>query len=97
MRGGDGARWRRLPGFPAFWVGLLYDEAMLDAAWDLVKGWNAQDRQKLRDDVPTQGLKAMIGNRSAADIAREALRLAREGLRAPPAAGFRGPRRDTLS
>jgi glutamate--cysteine ligase len=81
MRGGDGARWRRLPGFPAFWVGLLYDEAMLDVAWDLVKGWSAQDRQKLRDDVPTLGLKAMIGNRSAADVAREALRLAREGLR----------------
>ena len=30
-----------LNALPAFWVGLLYDQAALDAAWDLVKGWSA--------------------------------------------------------
>ena len=37
MRGADGGRWRRICALPAFWVGLLYDRAALDAAWDLVK------------------------------------------------------------
>jgi glutamate--cysteine ligase len=29
--------WNRICALPAFWVGLLYDDAALDAAWDLVK------------------------------------------------------------
>ncbi|EQD62442.1 Glutamate--cysteine ligase, GCS2 [mine drainage metagenome] len=37
MRGADGGPWNRLCALPAFWVGLLYDDAALDAAWDLVK------------------------------------------------------------
>ena len=32
----------------------------LDAAWDLVKDWTAEERQKLRDDVPKLGFKAEI-------------------------------------
>ena len=41
MRGSDGGPWGRLPALPAFWVGLLYDDGCLDAAWDIVKGWTA--------------------------------------------------------
>ena len=52
MRGADGGPWRRLPSLTAFWVGLLYDDDALDACWDMVKGWSAAERQKLRDDVP---------------------------------------------
>ena len=58
MRGADGGPWRRLPSLPAFWVGLLYDDAALDACWEIVKDWTAEERQKLRDDVPTLGFKA---------------------------------------
>ena len=35
MRGADGGPWRRICALPAFWVGLLYDGASLDAAWEL--------------------------------------------------------------
>jgi glutamate--cysteine ligase len=52
MRGADSGSWRRLPALPADWGGLLYDDDSLEAAWDLVKDWSAQDRQKLRDQVP---------------------------------------------
>ena len=41
MRGADGVPWGRLPALPAFWVGLLYDDDSLDAAWDLVRHWTA--------------------------------------------------------
>jgi glutamate--cysteine ligase len=37
MRGADGVPWERLPALPAFWVGLLYDDVSLDAAWDLCR------------------------------------------------------------
>src|SRR6266704_521105 len=44
MRGADAGPWGRLPSLTAFWVGLLYDDACLDAAWDLAKGWSAEER-----------------------------------------------------
>jgi glutamate--cysteine ligase len=37
MRGADGGPWRRLCALPALWVGLLYDQTALDAAWDLAR------------------------------------------------------------
>src|SRR5881296_3587830 len=81
MRGADGGPWRRLPALPAFWVGILYDESALDAAWDLAKHWTAHERQALRDDVPRFGFKARIGDRYLFEIARECLKLSHAGLR----------------
>src|SRR6267378_6835094 len=70
MRGSDSGPWRWLPALPAYWVGLLYDDDSLAAAWDLVKNWSAQERQKLRDDVPKHGLKATIRGRSVLHLAK---------------------------
>ena len=70
-----------LPSLPAFWVGLLYDDASLDAAYELVKPWNAEERQRLRDDVPRLGFKATIRNRDVKSLAGEALALSRAGLK----------------
>jgi glutamate--cysteine ligase len=81
MRGSDSGPWRRLPALPAFWVGLLYDDDCLEAAWDLVKDWSAEERQTLRDDVPRQGFKAAIRGRSMLELAKECLTLAHAGLK----------------
>jgi glutamate--cysteine ligase len=81
MRGSDAGPWRRLPALPAFWVGILYDDASLDAAWDLVKGWTAGERQQLRDEVPRLGFAATIRGRRMLDLARECLALAHAGLK----------------
>jgi glutamate--cysteine ligase len=81
MRGADGVPWGRLPALPAFWVGLLYDDTSLNAAWDIVKGWKSSERQSLRDDVPRFGFKARIKNRYIFEVAKECLALAHAGLR----------------
>jgi glutamate--cysteine ligase len=80
MRGADSGPWRRLPAVAAFWVGLLYDQACLDAAWDIVKTWTAEERQALRDDVPRHGFRAAIRGRDTLSLARETLALAHAGL-----------------
>jgi glutamate--cysteine ligase len=80
MRGADGGPWRRLPSLTAFWVGLLYDDDALDACWDMVKHWSAEQRQKLRDDVPRLGFKTEIDGRNVLTLAREVLQLAAHGL-----------------
>jgi glutamate--cysteine ligase len=76
----DCGPWRRLPALPAFWVGLLYDDAALDAAWDLVKEWSAQERQQLRDDVPRRGFSAVVRGVTVLDLARTCVDIARHGL-----------------
>jgi glutamate--cysteine ligase len=81
MRGADGGRWPRICGLSALWVGLLYDEAALDAAWDLVKAWTAEERQALRDAVPRDALAARFRDTTVQEIAREVVRIAHLGLR----------------
>ncbi|AWK86537.1 glutamate--cysteine ligase [Azospirillum thermophilum] len=80
MRGADGGPWRRLCALPALWVGLLYDDQALDAAWDLVKGWTQEQRAHLRAEVPRSGLRTAIGDRTVRDVALEVLAIARGGL-----------------
>ncbi|MGD9811453.1 MAG: glutamate--cysteine ligase [Sphingobium sp.] len=81
MRGADGGPWGRICALPALWVGLLYDQGALDAAWDLVKGWSMEERQALRDGVPRLGMEAPVpGGRTLRDLAPEALRIAEMGL-----------------
>src|SRR5690606_15360486 len=59
---------------------LLYDETSLDAAWQLVKDWTAEERTALREEVPRTALHAMVRNRSVAEIGDDVLALARAGL-----------------
>src|SRR3546814_10292479 len=80
MRGADGGPWNRICALPALWVGLLYDNVALDAAWDLVKDWTMEERQVPRDSVPKLGLDAPIaGGRKPRDIAGQGLAIARRG------------------
>ena len=80
MRGADGGPWNRLCALPAFWVGLLYDQTALDAAWDLVKDFTMAERHALRDGVPKHALKLPFRNGSVRDLALRALEIAGHGL-----------------
>jgi glutamate--cysteine ligase len=81
MRGADGGAWRRICGLPALWTGIYYDQSALDAAWDLVKDWTAEERQQLRDSVPRLAFRAPFRDRSVRDLAREMLAISAEGLK----------------
>lgn len=81
MRGADGGPWQRLCALPALWVGLLYDSASLDAAWNVVKDWTVEERAYLRHEVPRQALGTLFRDRPLRALAREILDLARDGLR----------------
>ncbi|MBF9195604.1 glutamate--cysteine ligase [Microvirga terrestris] len=80
MRGADVGNLEHIVALSAFWTGILYDETALDGAWELVKAWNAQQREQLRADVPKLALNASIAGRSVQDVARDTLALSRAGL-----------------
>ncbi|WP_454885089.1 glutamate--cysteine ligase [Sphingomonas oryzagri] len=83
MRGADGGPWNKICALPAFWVGLLYDDQALDAAWDLVKHWTVDDHHRIREQVPRLALdtKGPRG-RSFRDLGRQVLDIAHKGLAA---------------
>ncbi|MEH6402259.1 MAG: glutamate--cysteine ligase [Sneathiella sp.] len=82
MRGADGGPWRRLCALPAFWVGLLYDDAALEAAWSLVKGWSAEERQQLREGVIKNAMHTKTPDgRTVRDLARDILDISSAGLK----------------
>jgi glutamate--cysteine ligase len=80
MRGADSGPPPRLTALSALWTGLLYEQASLDGAWELVKDWTGEQREALRRDVPRLGLAARLGGRDVRAIAADVLSLARMGL-----------------
>ncbi|MEM7528176.1 MAG: glutamate--cysteine ligase [Pseudomonadota bacterium] len=87
MRGADGGPWRRLCALPALWVGLLYDAAALDAAWEVAKDWTAEERETLRLGAAKDGLRTTIRGRSMQSLALDVLEIAHAGLKARARAG----------
>ncbi|NOT70314.1 MAG: glutamate--cysteine ligase [Hyphomicrobium sp.] len=81
MRGADGGRWNSITALPAFWTGILYDDAALDQAWQLVKDWTPPEREALRNAVPKSALRTPFRNTTVGEIARHALRISRLGLK----------------
>ena len=82
MRGADGGPWRRICGLPAFWVGLLYNDAALEDADMLTKDWTFDEVNALRDAVPSQGLRAKFRGHELYETAREVIAVSKSGLRA---------------
>jgi glutamate--cysteine ligase len=83
MRGADGGPWSRICALPAFWVGLLYDEGALEAAWQVVKGWSLPEQQRIRDEVPRMGLRTTAPDgRSFQELGKQVLEIASGGLKA---------------
>jgi glutamate--cysteine ligase len=81
MRGTDGGPWARLCALPALWVGLLYDDAALDAAWDLCKDWTVEEMAAMRDTVPQRALKTPFRTGTVQDLAKRMVAIAAEGLK----------------
>jgi glutamate--cysteine ligase len=106
MRGADGGRWGRICALPAFWVGLLYEDSALDAAWDRVKHWSIEEREALRHAVPREALEAAVpGGGTVRELAAEVLEISAAGLSARARlnasgdneGGFLDPLRDVVA
>ena len=82
MRGSDAGSPAMMAAQSAFWVGLLYDDAALAAAEALVRRRPWDDYARLRAAVPHTGLNTPFGAGAARDLARDAVAIAQDGLRA---------------
>jgi glutamate--cysteine ligase len=82
MRGADCGDRAHIAALPAFWVGLMYDQTALDAAWDLVRGLDAETREGLRVAASVSALRGEAGGVRLLDLARAAVGLSHAGLAA---------------
>jgi len=82
MRGADCGDQAHIAALPAFWVGLMYDQGALDAAWDLVKGLDGDAREGLRVAASVSALAGEAGGVRLVDLARAAVGLSHAGLAA---------------
>jgi glutamate--cysteine ligase len=106
MRGADGGRWSRICALPALWVGLLYDSEALEEAWQQVRDWTIEERERLRRDVPKLALDAVTPDgEPMRDFAARVLDIAARGLSrrrqlnsaGDNEGGFLDPLRDVLA
>jgi glutamate--cysteine ligase len=81
MRGADGGPWRSLCALPALWVGLIYNQTALDAAWDLCRDWTNEEREYLRVETPKSALDTPFRKGTVLDIARQVIAIAETGLK----------------
>ncbi len=80
MRGADMGDAAHVLALPALWVGLLYDDAALEAAWHEVRGWSVEEMAALSAEVPRQAIHTPFRNHRVSDIARDIVAMARDGL-----------------
>ncbi len=81
-RGADSGSPAMMLAQSAFWTGIFYDAAALDAADELTRDIGYDALLGLRSSVPQQGLATPFGAGSLRDLARDAVRIADQGLQA---------------
>jgi glutamate--cysteine ligase len=81
VRGADSVPVDLVLSVPALWKGLLYDADARAAAFALVAGWSAAEREAAYDAVARRGLRAVAGGRRVIDLAREVVAIAATALR----------------
>ncbi len=57
----------------------MYDSVSLDAAWEMIKDWTAEEREGLRRAVPQTALDTPFRNRTVRDIAARCRRARARG------------------
>lgn len=80
MRGADVGTPAMIVAQPAFWVGLLYDDAAQKAARALTRDWTVAEMTELRRQAPRTALATPFRGRTLRELALEVLAIARQGL-----------------
>jgi glutamate--cysteine ligase len=80
MRGADMGSEKSVTALSAFWTGLLYDEIALEAAYEIIKPWTREERERLRREVPRLALDVPHDRSNLYDVAAQAVGIAEAGL-----------------
>lgn len=81
LRGFDSVSPDLVIAMAALWTGVLYDSAALNRAHGLIADWTPAMHKRLRDEVPREGLSAMLPHgQHLRNLALELIAIAEDGL-----------------
>jgi glutamate--cysteine ligase len=80
IRSMDACNWDLICSQPAFWIGMLYVDEILDKVNEITEGWSNEDRYYLNQRVPEEGLQTKFKQKKIIDFAQEFYELSKKGL-----------------
>jgi len=80
IRSMDACNWDLICSQSAFWVGILYDDEILDKIKEITEDWTEEDRHYLNQRVPEEGLKTVFKERKLIAFAQDFFELSKKGL-----------------
>mgnify|MGYP000359443364 FL=1 len=80
IRSMDACSWNLICSQPAFWVGILCDDQIMDKVSEITQGWTEEDRQYLNKRVPEEGLQTKFKQKKLIEFAQIFYELAKKGL-----------------
>ena len=81
IRSMDACNWDLICSQPAFWIGILYDDGVLDNVKEITESWTNEDREYLNKIVPQKGLQSTFKGKKLISFAQEFFELSKKGLK----------------
>ena len=80
IRSMDACNWDLICSQPAFWIGILYDNEVLDKVKEITESWTNEDREYLNKIVPQEGLQSTFKEKKLISFAETFFELSKKGL-----------------
>ena len=81
IRSMDACSWDLICSQPAFWIGILYDDEIIDNVKEITESWTQEDREYLNKTVPQEGLQSTFKEKKLISFAQDFFELSKKGLK----------------
>ncbi len=81
IRSMDACNWDLICSQPAFWIGILYDDEILDKVKEITESWTQEDREYLNKIAPQEGLQTKFKEKKLITFAQDFYELSKKGLK----------------
>ena len=81
IRSMDACSWDLICSQPAFWIGILYDDEIMDKIKEITESWTQEDREYLNKTVPQEGLQSTFKEKKLISFAQDFFELSKKGLK----------------
>ena len=81
IRSMDACNWDLICSQPAFWIGILYDDEIIDKIKEITESWTQEDREYLNKIVIKDGLQTKFKEKKLISFAQEFFELSKKGLK----------------
>ena len=81
IRSMDACNWDLICSQPAFWIGILYNDEIMDKVKEITESWTNEDREYLNKIVPQEGLQSTFKEKKLISFAQVFFELSKKGLK----------------